>query len=120
MGVALTLEADSSDALTLTRARLTNWADWARDSISVGYELSSIWPEDVPDDPNEADAILVERAMLRLKRRRRRWYFALEERYLRRRDDMSASDAQHCSVETYQARVLMGERAIARALDIGG
>ena len=105
-----------ADLLTLTRARLLNWADWARAIAEPGYRLSPLWPPTPLDDADERDALHVERALLDLRARRRRWYYALEERYLRCRDDLSGSDAQHCSVEVYQRRATMGEGYIARVL----
>ena len=109
------------DDMAITRARLTNWARWARDASEHGYQLSSLWPQDLGTySADELDAALVERVLCALKGSdrlwRRRLWWALEERYLRSRDVLSAASAQRIPVAVYEQRLRSGERMVGRML----
>ena len=93
-----------------------------------GYVLNSdLWPRtrsegpeedpEIPEkDPANELAEFAEEILIELKRRRRISFWAIVEKYLRRRTDIIGADAQHCSVREYLRRVDAGVRFVANRL----
>ncbi len=89
--------------------QLENWARWVN-GLDLPYLARSGQIATENFTPDERAAQRTELLLVRMKARQPRYYRALRECYLRRRDNITASEVLRCSVATYEGRIAAAYR----------